>query len=204
MENGPFIDDFPIETSIFWGIFHSSAAPRTNHPRNSVPFGMAPWEPSTEAGYEPEMVMCLGNHGQLGKKGGWWNSRMTRKLFVLWVFSLWRKMYEDSDVGWVLLFQDMKQIKTNNWLNRGVDDPGVATTSNVGFWQPRCVSNTKISFLCHKLLCGLGILSLLNDILTFIGSWILDDSIMAPDFPSFGTPLLSWDLMSIRCLYMCP
>ena len=31
--------------------------------RNSVPFGQAPWEPSTEAGYEPDMTMCLGSHG---------------------------------------------------------------------------------------------------------------------------------------------
>lgn len=38
---------------------------------NSVPFGMAPWEPSTEAGYEPEMVMCLGNHGGVAENGTW-------------------------------------------------------------------------------------------------------------------------------------
>jgi hypothetical protein len=57
------------------GIFHVSPWPffgrATKKSRNSVPFGMAPWEPSTEAGYEPEMVMCLGNHGQLGGKGSW-------------------------------------------------------------------------------------------------------------------------------------
>lgn len=38
---------------------------------NSVPFGQAPWEPSTEAGYEPEMVMCLGSHGGVAENGTW-------------------------------------------------------------------------------------------------------------------------------------
>jgi len=38
---------------------------------NSVPFGQAPWEPSTEAGYEPDMTMCLGSHGGAAENGTW-------------------------------------------------------------------------------------------------------------------------------------
>ncbi|CAK8988663.1 unnamed protein product [Durusdinium trenchii] len=38
---------------------------------NSVPFGQAYWEPSTEAGYEPNMEMCLGSHGGVSSNGTW-------------------------------------------------------------------------------------------------------------------------------------
>ena len=51
----------------FFHFFKFNPSPEA---RNSVPFGQAPWEPSTEAGYEPEMVMCLGSHGQRGSRIG--------------------------------------------------------------------------------------------------------------------------------------
>ncbi|CAJ1405152.1 unnamed protein product, partial [Effrenium voratum] len=39
---------------------------------NSVPFGMAPWEPSTEAGYESALEMCLDpSHGGIAENRTW-------------------------------------------------------------------------------------------------------------------------------------
>ncbi|CAE7823884.1 unnamed protein product [Symbiodinium microadriaticum] len=40
---------------------------------NSVPFGEAPWEPSTEAEYESTLEMCLGpgQHGGIAENGTW-------------------------------------------------------------------------------------------------------------------------------------
>jgi len=43
---------------------------------NSVPFGQAPWEPSTENGYETSLQMCLGQHGGVAENGTWMCDRL--------------------------------------------------------------------------------------------------------------------------------
>ena len=61
--------------------------------RNSVPFGEAPWEPSTEAEYESTLEMCLGpgQHGAGGRTSCYMLrlSRFLAGLFACWGLDFW-------------------------------------------------------------------------------------------------------------------
>ena len=82
MENGPFIDDFPIETSIFWGFSmflhgHSSAAPRKN-PGTVCRLAWHPGSPPRKRATSRRWWCAWEITDSLAERApGWWNSRMT-------------------------------------------------------------------------------------------------------------------------------